>query len=86
MPSTQTPSRIDPGEIVGIVDICDRLVRAGRPVTVETVQQWRVRAKRPAAQVQVRQMPDPDGWISRRVPWWFWSETILPWLTETGRI
>jgi len=70
-------------EVVGIGDIHARLAKAGRPVTLGTISSWRHRSRQPSTE---RPMPEPDGYLSGSIPWWWWSETMLPWLTETGRI
>ena len=73
----------DPAEIVGVSDIAAKVRAAGKPCETATVNSWRKRAATAKTRIP---MPEPDNYISDRTPWWFWTETMLPWLEATGRL
>ncbi len=78
-----TITLIDPEEIVGVTDIAERCTAAGHPVKATTVNSWRKRAQ---TAVTRKPMPPPDGHLAGSIPWWFWTATMVPWLTDTGRL
>lgn len=73
----------DPDEVVGVSDIAANVRAAGKPCETATVNSWRKRASTAKTRIP---MPDPDGFISERTPWWFWTATMLPWLVATNRL
>lgn len=57
---------------LGLVEIADLF-----GVGAETPQRWRYRRR-------VNGFPEPDGFISRNVPYW-WEDTVVRWGRATGR-
>lgn len=67
-----TISRRQRERILGLAEIAELL-----GVGPETPQRWRYRR-------EINGFPDPDGYVSRTVPWWFES-TVERWAKATNR-